>query len=409
MLAAVTTALMVATPAVAQVPYQPRPLPAPGEGVCPGGLCGASSLSSLFRALADSETGRRRTPVRILQIGDSHTAGDRIPGALRSRLQGRFGRAGRGALPPVANAPTLLVQVQGDGWITDQPPLQASGRPGASVGLSGRLARGAVGAWIELNAEPGAEMGVIGVCARAATGPARIAVTAGALPRALDFDRPAPACRSVTLDHGATSARLSVSLGELTLDSLWVEQTGGGVTVSPLGIVGAALTDLAARDEGVVAAELAAFQPDLIILAFGTNEGFDDALDPAAYEALLRGQVARLRRLAPGAALLILGAPDALRRGAPFGCAAAPERGPPPSLAVVRDVQRRVADDLGVAFWDWHGRMGGDCAAERLAIAETPLMRPDRVHFAAEGADWIGGVLGDDILAAYDAWKGSAR
>ena len=86
--------------------------------------------------------------------------------------------------------------------------------------------------------------------------------------------------------------------------------------------------------------------------------------------------------------------------------APARSRAPPPSLAVVRDVQRRVASETGVAFWDWYGRMGGDCSAERLATAPEPYMRPDRVHFTSEGADWIGGMLSHDLMAAYDAWKG---
>jgi hypothetical protein len=31
-------------------------------------------------------------------------------------------------------------------------------------------------------------------------------------------------------------------------------------------------------------------------------------------------------------------------------------------------------------------------------------MRGDRVHFTNAGADWIGGVLSADLLAAYDVW-----
>ena len=77
----------------------------------------------------------------------------------------------------------------------------------------------------------------------------------------------------------------------------------------------------------------------------------------------------------------------------------------PPALAVVRDVQRRVAADLGVAFWDWHGRMGGDCSSDRLALGTEPLMRGDRVHFTGAGGDWIGGILAGDLMAAYEAWK----
>ena len=142
------------------------------------------------------------------------------------------------------------------------------------------------------------------------------------------------------------------------------------------------------------------------MLAYGTNEGFDPALDPVSYEQLLRSQIGRMRAMPPyDASILVLGAPDALRNGVLDGCSADGLRAPPPTLAMVRDVQRRVAADMGVAFWDWHGRMGGDCSADRLALMADPYMRGDRVHFTSVGADWIGGVLAGDLLAAYEAWK----
>jgi len=195
----------------------------------------------------------------------------------------------------------------------------------------------------------------------------------------------------------------------VVMDSVMLSGAKPGVMVSSLGVIGATLRDLASRDEAIAAAELAMWRPSLIVLAFGTNEGFDDGLDRPAYEALLRDQIARMRRLAPAASLMLLGAPDALRSGEAGGCSADGKRKPPPSLALVRDVQRRVAADMGVAFWDWRGRMGGECSADRLALRASPLMRGDRVHFTSEGADWIGGILSRDLLAAYDAWKAGPR
>ena len=79
------------------------------------------------------------------------------------------------------------------------------------------------------------------------------------------------------------------------------------------------------------------------------------------------------------------------------------------SLALVRDVQHRVSADMGVAFWDWHGRMGGDCSADRLATRGEPFMLRDRVHFSSAGADWIGGMLHADLMTAYEAWSAQRR
>jgi lysophospholipase L1-like esterase len=396
-----------------EIPYQPQAQPPPGASTCPGGLCGAEALASLFQALEETETGSRRTPVHILQIGDSHTAGDRITGAVRAGLQGRFGNGGRGVLPagaPYDGYAPYQVQVTAEGWINRTAPLTPRGGfQRAEVGLTG------VGApvygrapGLTLTFDPGAGADLMHRCGRAGQGFDMV------LGKALvSFDlrsqRAGPVCERHRLLTGTERLEVRPAGPRALAYSLMFERDGPGVILSNLGVVGATLRDLAARDEAVAAAELAEWAPALIIVAFGTNEGFEDDLNPATYEALLRQQIARLKRLSPGSALMILGAPDALRTGVASPCSADGRRAPPPSLAVVRDVQRRVAADMGVAYWDWHGRMGGDCASDRLATMAEPLMRGDRVHFTSAGADWIGGVLTADLMAAYEAWKGEGR
>lgn len=404
--------LLGAGSAAAQTPYQAAPAPEPGLGLCPGGLCQAEALASFFEALAATEDATRNQPVHVLQLGDSHTAGDRITGKLRVELQRRFGRAGRGVLPPGVPydgfAPYQVLVASRD-WVTEQAPLQPpAGAPSPRVGLSGARSVGGAGAVLGYELEPGAEATRIGICGRSRGPGPGLTVEAGGVGRALDLNGSRPdeeVCREMALPAPTTSVRL-IPLGDgVVLDSVRLDGAARGVTVSNLGRVGATLRDLATRDEATVRTELAAWRPTLIVLAFGTNEGFDDGLDPVAYETLLRGQVARIRRLSPGSAMLILGAPDAQRNGVTDGCSADGLRAPPPRLAMVRDVQRRIAAELGVAFWDWHGRMGGDCSADRLALLGEPLMRGDRVHFTSAGADWIGGVLAGDLIGAYEAWK----
>lgn len=398
-------AACLASAAAAQTPYQPIERPAPGVSVCPGGLCQAEALNGFFEELSWTESMRGSSPVHIVQIGDSHTAGDRITGKLRAALQARFGDGGRGVLPPGVPyngyAP-LQVEVTASGWTTTLAPLVGNtGYVRAGVGLTGVQA---------ITVQPASTLTLrrdsaspaplrIGLCGE---GPGRLQVRADDQTWTMAFD--ADGCRS--LDTGGAPRQIDLRAldGALSLDHVRLTHVAGGVELSNLGVVGATLRDLAARDQQVVARELEAWRPALIVLAFGTNEGFDDGLDPRAYEALLRGQIVRLRRLAPGASLMILGAPDALRTGGGGGCSVDGQRAPPPALALVRDVQRRVAADMGVAFWDWHGRMGGDCSADRLAMRGEPFMLRDRVHFNAVGADWIGGMLHADLMAAHDGW-----
>jgi lysophospholipase L1-like esterase len=403
---------LAATPALAQTPYEPVILPAPGTTVCPGGLCQPEALTPLFEALRATETGERDYPVHLVQFGDSHTAGDRITGKLRADLQARFGNGGRGVLPagvPYAGYAPLQVEVTATDWVLTPMMLTPRAGYGAlGVGLTGTPVPGfGTSPSLRLSFDPGSEVGSIGICGRTGS---RLSVAADGRSQVLVVEgwEGWLDCGTAAFAPAAREMVLTDVSGEGPND-LFVKTGRPGVIVSNLGIVSTTLRDLAARDDDIAVVELAFWAPQLIILAYGTNEGFDDGLDPADYERLLRGQIERMRRLSPGSALMILGAPDALRSGESGGCSADGRRRPPPNLAVVRDVQRRVAAEMGVVFWDWRGRMGGDCSADRLATMTEPLMRGDRVHFTSEGADWIGGMLSADLMAAYDTWKGQGE
>lgn len=379
----------------------------PAAESCVGGLCGAPALAPWFEDLQRLEDGAP-IKVHVLQIGDSHTAGEVFPGTLRSRLQARFGRGGRGYVAPGVPydgyAPRQFQVAATDwGW-APRPAMIGPYRSAENTGLFGGPARPVAAARrappsLTLSLDPEGEVTTIGLCGRSGWWD----VTTRDLEPDLVELRGAQ-CRTVRLEAPTRRLTISPHSPDATLDGIWLEGPAPGVILSNVGQVGATLADFAARDEQVVRAELAPWPADLVILAFGTNEGFDDALDLIALEGRLHDQVRRVRNANPGAAVLILGAPDALRRDEPQACEGVSERGPPRNLARVRDVQRRVAAEAGAAFWDWHGRMGGDCSAERLARGDAPMMRADRVHFTSAGAEWIGGLLADDLLSAYEAW-----
>ncbi|MGZ9103828.1 MAG: hypothetical protein ACXW3Y_13285, partial [Rhodoplanes sp.] len=87
--------------AAQEIPYLSIQSLEAGPSVCPGGLCQADGLAGFFAVLDEMEAGRRAGPVRIVQFGDSHTAGGRITGRLRARLQERFGYGDAGNAPGV--------------------------------------------------------------------------------------------------------------------------------------------------------------------------------------------------------------------------------------------------------------------------------------------------------------------
>src|SRR5947207_12055989 len=82
-------------------------------------LSSPASLEKFFAALDGLEEKRATAPVRIVQIGDSHTANDAFSGRMREALQRRFGSAGRGWLPagiPFKYYQPRLVTVTETGW-----------------------------------------------------------------------------------------------------------------------------------------------------------------------------------------------------------------------------------------------------------------------------------------------------
>ncbi|HYI49401.1 MAG TPA: GDSL-type esterase/lipase family protein [Allosphingosinicella sp.] len=386
-------ALIAGTLAVTQAPEIPPPS---------GQTLHRAEALAPFHARLRAPSGR---PVHILQIGDSHTSADAISNGIRLPLQARFGNGGRGALAagrPFANYVTWNVTAsQSGGWTANSWTSGDAGSP--PLGLSGftQTAR-AAGETLGLAADaPEHEFDRVVLCALAQPGGGTIALRIGGEERrwSLDAPRRQPACHAVDSDSPVASVTVTTEDdGPVSITSIGAFRRRGGAVISNLGVIGAQLAHFGRSDERVLRAELRAYRPDLIILAFGTNEGFDRRVSPRDYEAGLRTQIARIRRLARGnVPILIVGAPDAASRNAE---AAGGDCGgghyTPRPLGEIRARQRAVARELGLAFWDWEAAMGGRCASRTWHAAG--LMRDDHIHFTREGGDRIGRMLFDDLM-----------
>lgn len=372
---------------------------------CAGALCNPEALAPYFARLTAIAEARGSPPVHILQIGDSHTAGDAVTGAWRDLLQARFGGGGRGVLPPgrpydgyVTRGVTASMS---PGWAVGATFGKGAVAPRPLLGLSGfsmTAMRG--GASMALNVAPGMGFDRFVLCAIGGPDAGGVSVRFDGQDQGhLDFAAPSSRtiCRTIRSTTLHASVEIIAASRSLTITSWATFHDDGGVALSNLGVVGSQLAHFARTGDAVVAEELKAYRPDLIVLAFGTNEGFAPHFDPVAFEAVLRSQITRLRLLSGNVPMLLLGAPDSLSRqpalranapGALTGCEGAGGQSmlfAPPALAAVREIQRRVAGDMGLAWWGWQSRMGGPCAARNWVQRDAPLMRSDYVHFNSAG------------------------
>jgi lysophospholipase L1-like esterase len=142
----------------------------------------------------------------------------------------------------------------------------------------------------------------------------------------------------------------------------------------------------------------------LIVLAYGTNEASDSNWSQEGYAEMFRELIARCRRLAPKASILVLGPADrelkAGRKGSgtgwmPFG-----------GIDRIVAAQRSVCRQLGCAYWDERSRMGGFGAMREWV--SVGWGQGDHTHFTGEGYNELAAALFSDIVQQYNSYTGSA-
>jgi lysophospholipase L1-like esterase len=384
-------------------------------GVATQGSVSRPSLGPSGQLSAYGETDRNVSGHRltILQLGDSHTAADFFTGQVRERLQRVFGTGGEAYLVP--GAPHLGVRSAlfessaSEGWTyealqksDDSRRFYLSGfnavahRAGASLSLAARGGRAYDRLEVAFLRQPGGGRAELLIDGKPS---GQIDLNGTAEERAM-LDLHAAG----TEEHGFREVVVrTLTDAPVTVTGVEVGRDGDGVSYISLGFPGATVQLLQKLATENVADEFRRLAPDIVVLAFGTNEGFNDALDIAAYTAQYEQIVRNLRGLRPGLRVVMVGPPDGAR---PVGgchnssvgrdCAQPPQPNAaeadgrcrfatPPKLAMVREAQRRLAERIGAEFWDWSAAMPGPCGAQVWAAANPPLMAHDYVHMTAEG------------------------
>jgi lysophospholipase L1-like esterase len=343
---------------------------------------------ALWESLQQLEKGTRTQPLRIIQLGDSHTAGDYFTGQLRQRLQRQFGNAGIGWLTPgyITNQRShqVLLRSLGKWTLSDSKIARHTG----TFPLGGFINTSAGNSILEIQAKEPLPAGQwqLSIWQQSRQTPWSLALAGGKVSKLPGQGDPKAAWRlgsqsieASNIDRLRLLAPTGGKLGGVILD-----RQAPGITLDALGINGAVANVINRWDEASLRQQLQWRDPQLIILAYGTNEAFGQDLVPQTYEDELRQAIRKLRVAAPNAAILLIGAPSSAKSKAPNingGC-----RLPlPPALLKVQNSQRRIAHQEKTLYWDWAAMMGGNCGAQVWLKQKIPFMRPDLVHMSPEG------------------------
>jgi lysophospholipase L1-like esterase len=382
-------------------PVAPHTQTAPAAGGPDGGVEPALRLPRLYGALRELAAGQRKLPVRVLWLGDSHSAADYLPHGVRSALADRFGAGGPGHLL-VGLAPYRhgWAEVQLTGTWEREPRVPARSRreDDGVFGLGGMRFRPKGGARAVLRAGSALrDPARFTILFRARDG-ARLTAKLGDQPaRTLNDAAGTPGSggsgiRRLVLEGSASSVlKFSNAVREPELFGVIVEGAPG-VVVDTLGINGARVSTPLAWDEATFSAELRERAPVLAVLAYGTNEAFDTR-NVQSYAEELVTLVTRLRRGAADLECLVLGPPDAATAGG----------GSLPRIVEIESAYRAAAERSRCAFFSLRDAMGGEGSFAAWARDKPPLARPDRVHLTPRGYERLGQALAKALLDSYAA------
>jgi lysophospholipase L1-like esterase len=347
--------------------------------------------------------------VRVVQFGDSHTAADYETGPIRRALQARFGDGGRGFVGIGHVYPHYVQEGLRVGSTKDFPSERGRYVKGKFVGdglygIGGAsIATGQHGAraWAELTAKT-----------------TKIELSFLEQPRGGSFDvfvDGAKATHVATAGPNVRSGFQSLDVadaphhvevravgdGDVRLYGMALDRPQVGLTLDALGINGARVTTALQWNEGHLAEQLRHRSPDLVVLAYGTNEAGDDTT-PATYERQLVDLLGRIARAVPTAACLLMGPPDRAARTTDHGWATMPK------LLEVIETQQRVARAAGCAYYNQFGAMGGEGSIVAWATEPNSRATKDHVHLTRDGYAFLANTFAADLIRAYGAWRTDA-
>ncbi len=342
-------------------------------------------LGRFSKKLSNLEAGLRDKPVVIVHIGDSHIASDSFTRGIRSRLQKRFGSAGRGAVIPAkafkyAAAQSVKLSASGPwrSWMSLKSKVGVFGLSGVRVESSSPSAK-----QIMVSREPfdWADVAVV-------TGPARgtFVVTVGGVRKRFSARAKTVGSRTFRVKARGTSVTVSPGGdGKLAMLHWATGRDRAGIRYINFGQIGATARVTRRWNARALASNLKAIDPDLIVYGFGTNEGYNDNLNIPVYKKNLRKFASQLRQSAENADLMIIGAASGLRKRKRKGIACGSGWYAPPKLGALRSAMQKLSGEIGAGFWNWSAAMGGACSIKTWA--KRGWAARDQVHLTAKGYD----------------------
>jgi lysophospholipase L1-like esterase len=355
-----------------------------------------SQMNYFYTALKQ----HKKKKVRIAHFGDSIIEGDLITHDFRGALQSRFGGEGIGMVSVTPEDTRFRVTVKhsfSDDWRTYSV---FGGNPHKmGIGINGTVSIPSSGSWIKLESS--------GIPGTFKTLNKVFIYYSGAKKSSLKYSLNNSLEKSVHLEtgeglhqlviDGANSKSIKITATQdeqLRIYGISIESENG-IIVDNLPLRGNSGISIRDISPGMMKSFNEYLDYKLILLEFGLNMITSGQNDYDWYEKEMVKVIDQLKSAFPETSILLISVTDkSIKKGSRFVT--------DPKVKKLVDVQKKISESAGIAFWNLYESMGGENSMIEWVNSKPPLAMKDFTHFNNEGARKIGRMLSKAVLEGFE-------
>ncbi len=343
--------------------------------------------------------------ISIAHFGDSHVQPDAYPGKIRNELQSIKGFGGQGMIFPykIARTYSSIYYTSGfnGAWQTSNSIYPRPKLPLGPSGFTALTSDSTAGFIINFKQEINPDYRILKLFCRQDQKSYDVRIRTGDFDTVIVVDsvnafykfginRPFIQVNLPVIGNSISLQLLKQNEAEETFEFYGISLESikeQGVIYHNLGVGGATYSAVYAQK--LFNEQLAALNPDLVVLDYGTNDYLYNDLIPFNMESIIVEAINKVRLAAPKAAILLTSTQDMnwkgkhLRSGEKFS-----------------ELVKKIAFDNGCLFYDWFWVSGGNYTMP-LWYAKG-LSQKDHVHLYVPGATLKGSLLAEALKSLLD-------
>lgn len=387
---------------------------------------GKTNLQQFFALLRKGVT--KKEQIRILHYGDSQLEGDRITSYIRNKLQKKFGGFGPGLLPALQPYDSYfsITQTNTGSWerhttFGKKDPLVEHSRYGVLAAFSrfAPLVSDSLPFHDSIVYHASIDFTESKVAYAAVRKFRKISILYGHSKRKVEVVLSVDGkevFRDSLLDN-VDYKRLTYTSPDY-ISNLKIDFSGydspdiyaidlsdvNGLETDNIGMRGSSGTFFTRLDYAHISKMYVDLNVRMFILQFGGNvmPYIKDTVAVKSYGRWFYSQLARLKKMMPDAAIVVIGPSDmSYKNGENYVTYG--------YLPLVRDALKEATLKAGFSYWDMYSAMGGHNSMPSWVRAEPPLAGADYTHFTPRGAKLIANMFYNSLMIEFANGKTTSK